>query len=260
MLKNLKLERPLAFVDVETTGLRPASHRIVELSILKIHPDGKREYKSHRLDPEVPIPVDATAIHGITDADVAGEPKFSQYAKSIRDFLDGCDIAGFNVIRFDLPFLEAEFKRAGVEFSRKERQLVDSQIIFHKLEPRDLAAAHVKYCGEEMETTHTAEGDATAAAKILDGQLEKHPGLPKGVRGLCAICYTTPENYVDTDGKFVWLDGEVVCNFGKNTGRRLKDLVEQDPDYLRWIIGKDFTTEVKEMVGKALSGEFPNLP
>ncbi len=261
MLKNLTLERPLAFVDVETTGLRPTSDRIVELSILRIHPDGKREYKSHRINPGTPIPNNATAIHGITDADVAHEPTFPQYANSIRNFLDGCDIAGFNVIRFDLLFLEAEFERARVEFSRKDRQLVDSQVLFHLLEPRDLAAAYMKYCGGEMEITHTAEGDATAAANILDGQLEKHPELPRDVKGLCAMCYTIPEDYVDTDGKFVWLDGEVVFNFGKkHNGRRLKDIVAEDPDYLHWIIDADFTPEVKEMVGKALSGEFPKLP
>ena len=145
MLKNLSLERPLAFIDVETTGLKPSSDRIVELSILKIHPDGKREHKSHRVNPEIPIPAEVAAIHSITDADVIHEPTFLQYAKSIRDFLDDCDIAGFNVIKFDLPFLEAEFKRAGVNFSRQNRQLVDSQVLFHLLEPRDLKRAYLKY-------------------------------------------------------------------------------------------------------------------
>ena len=132
MLKNLKLERPLAFIDVETTGLKPFSDKIVELSILKVHPDGSEEYKSHRVNPGMPIPAEATAIHGITDADAAKEPAFRQYAKSICDFLDDCDIAGFNVIKFDLPFLEAEFARANVDFSRQGRFLVDSQIIFHQ--------------------------------------------------------------------------------------------------------------------------------
>ena len=261
MLKNLTLERPLAFIDVETTGLRPSSDRIVELSILKIHPDGNKEYKSHRINPEVPIPADVTAIHGITDADVACEPKFQQYANSIRDFLDGCDIAGFNVIKFDLPFIEAAFKRAGVDFSRQNRQLIDSQVLYHLMEPRDLKTAYLKYCGREMGMTHTAEGDATAAAEILDAQLEIHPELPRNVSGLCAMCYTVPENYVDPDGKFVWSDGEVVCNFGKkHDGRRLKDIAAEDPDYLRWVARADFTPEVKEMVSKALLGEFPKLP
>ena len=261
MLKNLKLERPLAFIDVETTGLKPNLDRIVELSILKIHPDGNREYKSHRINPDTPIPAEATAIHGITDADVAHEPKFKQYAKSIQDFLDDCDIAGFNVIKFDLPFLEAELKRAGIEFSRQNRHLVDSLVIYHLMDPRDLEAAYLKYCGRELEVTHTAEGDATAAAEILDGQLETHHELPKNVKGLCELCYTIPDNYIDPDGKFIWSDGEVVCNFGKkHNGHRLKDIVAEDPDYLHWIAGADFTAEVKGIIMKALLGEFPKLP
>jgi len=131
MLKNLKLDRPIAFIDVETTGVNPNTDRVVELSVLKVHPDRKRKYHSHRVNPGVPIPAEATAVHGISDADVAKESTFRQYAKSIRDFLEGCDIAGFNVIKFDLPCLEAEFTRAGVEFSRKGRSLVDSMVIYH---------------------------------------------------------------------------------------------------------------------------------
>ncbi|MBN2462652.1 MAG: 3'-5' exonuclease [Dehalococcoidia bacterium] len=260
MLKNITLERPLAFIDVETTGLKPNLDRIVELSILKIHPSGNGEYKSHRINPGIPIPADATAIHGITNADVAHEPKFEQYAKSIRDFLGGCDIAGFNVIKFDLPFVEAELKRAGIEFSRQNRYLVDSQILYHLMDPRDLKAAYLKYCGRELEVAHTAEGDATAAAEILDGQLERHPELPRDVKGLCALCSEIPENYIDPDGKFIWSDGEVICNFGKkHNGRRLKDIAAEDPGYLQWIVRDDFTPEVKEMASKALSGEFPKL-
>ena len=144
MLKNLKLERPIAFIDVETTGTNPNSDRVVELSILRIQPDGKEEYKSHRVNPGMPIPAEATAVHGITNADVTNLPAFRQYAKSVRDFLEGCDIAGFNVIKFDLPCLEAEFARAGVEFSRQGRYLVDSMVIYHQREPRDLASAR---CG-----------------------------------------------------------------------------------------------------------------
>lgn len=260
-MNNLKLERPLAFIDVETTGLRSGVDRIVELSILKIHPNGDREYKSHRINPEVPMPANATAIHGITDDDLVGEPTFDQYAKSIRDFLDDCDIAGFNVIKFDLPFIEAEFNRSGVEFSRQGRQLIDSQVLYHLLEPRDLGAAYLRYCGREMKVRHTAEGDATAAAEILDGQLAKHPELPKHVADLGALCDTIPDNYVDRDGKFIWSGDEIVCNFGKkHNGRTLRDIVNDDPDYLQWITRADFTPEVKEIVTKALSGEFPCIP
>jgi DNA polymerase-3 subunit epsilon len=258
MLKNLKLERPLAFIDVETTGKKPFSDRIVELSILKIFPDGNIEYKSHRVNPQIPIPAETTKIHGITDADVAAEPAFRQYAKSIRDFLEGCDIAGFNVIKFDLPFLEAEFARASVEFTRQNRYLVDSLIIFHKREPRDLQAAYKKYFGKELENAHVAEEDAKAAAQVLDGQLEAYEDLPRDVPGLCGICYEVDESFIDSDGKFVWVEGTAVCNFGKkHNGHRLQDIAAEDPSYLSWILSEDFSPEVKRIVTEALEGRFP---
>lgn len=258
MLKNLKLERPLAFIDVETTGTKPYSDRVVELSILRIQPDGTEEYKSHRVNPEVPIPAEATAVHGITDADVAGEPAFRRYAKGVCDFLEGCDIAGFNVIKFDLPFIETELARAGVEFSRRDRYLVDSMVIFHQRERRDLEAAYRKYCGGEMENAHRAEEDAKASAEVLDGQLEAYGDLPRDVPALCGVCYTVDENNIDADGRFVWVEGEAVCNFSKDhKGRRLKDIVAESPGFLAWIIDKDFSPEVKEIASKALHGEFP---
>jgi DNA polymerase-3 subunit epsilon len=259
MLKNLKLERPIAFIDVETTGMNPNSDRVVELSILRIQPDGREEYKSHRVNPGVPIPADATAVHGITDADVSGLPTFHQYAKSVRDFLEGCDIAGFNVIKFDLPCLEAELARADVEFSRGGRHFVDSMVIFHQRERRDLEAAYHKYCGGEMENAHCAEEDAKAAAQVLDGQLGMYRDLPQDVAGLGSLCYDVPENCVDSEGKFVWKEGEAVFNFGKHTGYTLREVSENNSDYLAWILSKDFSPEVKDIVIKALSGEFPQM-
>lgn len=260
MLKNLKLKRPLAFIDVETTGLSPYSDRIVELSILKIYPDGKEEYKSHRINPGIPIPADATAIHGISDADVASEPFFNQYAKSIRDFIDECDISGFNVIKFDLPFLENEFARANVEFSRQGRYLIDSQVIYHQREPRDLKAAYNKYCGKELENAHNAEEDARASAEILYGQLEQYQDLPRDIAELSALCYSVDESYVDAEGKFIWLDGEAVCNFGKKyRGRKLKDMATIDPEYLAWIANADFSMEVRKIANQALRGIYPEI-
>jgi len=260
-MKNLNLDRPLAFIDVETTGLNPYVDRIVELSILKIHPDGSKEYKSHRVNPEMPIPPEATTVHGITDADVAGEPFFHRYAKSVRDFLDGCDIAGFNVIKFDLPCLEREFIRANIEFTRQGRYLIDSQVIYHKREPRNLEAAYQKYCGKEMVNAHCAEEDAKASAEILNGQLEMYQDLPRDVAGLCALCYKIDVNSIDADGKFIWVEREAVCNFGKkHKGRKLRDISFEDPSYLEWITRSDFSMEVKEMVIKAIDGEFPKPP
>ncbi len=261
MLRNLQLDRPIAFIDVETTGLRPYADRIVELSILKIHPDGSKEYKSHRINPGIPIPPATTAIHGINNADVADEPTFRQYAKGIRDFLENCDIAGFNVIKFDLPCLETEFSRANVEFSRQGRYLIDSQIIFHQREPRSLQAAYQKYCGKEMKNAHSAEEDAKVSAEVLDGQLEMYQDLPRDVSGLCALCYEIEKNYVDTEGKFIWVEGEAVCNFGKkHKGSRLKNITIEDPDYLSWIANADFSIEVKEIARNAMNGEFPEPP
>lgn len=245
---------------METTGTNPHSDRVVELSVLRVQPDGREEYKSHRVNPGVPIPPEATAVHGITDADVANLPAFRQYAKSVSDFLDGCDIAGFNVIKFDLPCIEAEFSRAGVEFSRKGRHLVDSMVIFHQRERRDLEAAYRKYCGGEMDNAHCAEEDAKAAAQVLDGQLEMYEDLPRDVAGLGGLCYVVAENYVDAEGKFVWVDGEAVCTFSReNKGRRLKEIAAENPGFLAWILGKDFSPEVKEIAAKAPHGEFPRL-
>lgn len=259
-MKNLKLGRPLAFIDVETTGLSPYSDRIAELSILKIYPEGAEEYHSRKINPGIPIPPETTAVHGITDEDVAGKPMFRQYAKGIHSFLEGCDIAGFNVIEFDLPFLEAEFARAGVEFSRRGRYLVDSQVIYHQREPRNLEAAYRKYCGREMENAHRAEEDAKAAAEILDGQLEMYADLPRDVSELCALCYRVEEDYIDAEGKFIWVEGEAVCNFGKKyKGRKLRDIAAEDPSYLSWIASADFSTEVREIATKALNGIFPEI-
>jgi DNA polymerase-3 subunit epsilon len=261
VMKNLQLDRPLAFIDVETTGISPYTDRIVELSILKVHPDGTEEYHSRRINPGIPIPPEATAVHGITDEDVANEPEFGRYAKGIRNFLEGCDISGFNVIKFDLPCLETELARVGVEFSRQGRRLVDSMVIYHKRDPRNLEAAYQKYCSREMENAHRAEEDAKASAEVLDGQLEMYQDLPRDVAGLCALCYEVEENAIDAEGKFIWLEGEAVCNFGKkHRGRKLRDIVVEDADYLGWIAGADFSVEVKELVINALRGEFPEPP
>ena len=257
MLEKLKLERPIAFIDVETTGKRPRSARIVELSILRVQPDGSEEYKSHRVNPEVPIPAEAIAIHGITDADVAGEPAFRQYAKGVSEFLGSCDVAGFNVIRFDLPVLEAEFKRAGVAFSRKDRQLVDGMVIFHEKERRDLKAAYLKYCGRELENAHSAKEDARASAEVLMGQLEMYADLPRDVPGLCAFCAKGKENYVDDEGRFVWVEGEAVFSFGPHEGRLLKDIASENPGFLEWMLHRDFPPDVQDIVTNALRGEFP---
>ena len=256
-MKNLRLNRPIAFVDVETTGLSVSQDRIVELTVLKIHPDGTEELKSARLNPTIPIPEEATAIHGITDEDVADKPEFRRYASSLLSFLADCDLGGFGVQRFDLPILEAEFKRAGHTFSRQRRQIIDAQVIYHKLEPRDLTAAYRKYCGKQLENAHTSGGDVRASADVLDAQLVSHPELPRDVGGLHEFCNPIPANAVDAEGKFLWSEGEVVFNFGKYKGKQLKVIAAEDPEYLNWVASSDFSPEIADLATRALGGDFP---
>lgn len=186
-MSNFTLQRPLAFIDVETTGLNPKIDRIIELTILKILPNGTEELMRKRINPEMPILSESYAVHGISDKDVEAEPIFRNYARSLLEFLDSCDLAGFGIVRFDLPFLEAEFRRCGIEFSRKDRYMVDALTIFHQLEPRDLAAAYKKYCGKEMESAHSSHADAKAALEVLEGQLKAHPELPERLVN-CILC------------------------------------------------------------------------
>jgi DNA polymerase-3 subunit epsilon len=264
MLKNLKLERPIAFIDLETTSNRYYADRIIEFSVLKIWPDGTEEYKSRRVNPQMPIAAEATSKHGITNSDLEAEPTFRQLAKGIREFLEGCDLSGFNILEFDLPLLEHEFERVGIEFSRDERQIIDSMAIFHMREPydsnnpRNLKAAYLKYCGKELTNDHSADSDVRASAEVLDDQLEMYGDLPRDVAGLCAVCLKCRENHIDVEGKFAFVDGEAVCTFGRDTkGRRLRDIATEDPGFLRWIMERDFPPEVKEIATKALDGEFP---
>lgn len=258
MLKNLQLERSLAFIDLETTGLNPTDGRIVELSILKLHPDGTEQYKNRRLNPSIPIPSRATAVHGITDADVLYEPRFTDIAKSLHAFLEDCDISGFNIIGFDLKFLAQEFKRAGIAFSLDDRNIIDTEIIFHKYEPRTLQAAYKKYCDKELINAHSAEADTKAAMEILSGQLEMYSDLPHDVTQLSEFCKNKPDNAIDDEGKFVWEDNEATFTFGKHKGRLLRDIATNYPDYLQWLLDKtELSPQLKTIVTNALNGQFP---
>ncbi len=256
-MKALKLNRPVAFIDVETTGLSPSYDRIIELTALKVHPDGTEELKSQRMNPGMQIPAEATAIHGITNEDVADKPEFRQYARSLKDFFDDCDIGGFGVKRFDLPILEAEFKRAGVEFSSEGRFILDALVIYHKLEPRDLFAAYRKYCGKELEGAHGSGVDVKAASEVLDCQLEQHPDLPREVAELDAFCNPRDPNWIDSEGKFVWCEGEAALNFGQYKGRLLRQVVDDDPEYIQWVASADFSTEVKGIAAGSMNAKFP---
>jgi len=255
----LQLQRPLAVIDAESTGLDPRTARIVRLTILKVMPDGPRELKSNLVNPGEAISPGATAVHGLTDDDVADAKPFRAYARSLAAYLDGCDLAGFAIERFDLPLLEAEFRRAGVEFTLQGRAVVDAMAIFHKLEPRDLRAAYRHYAGAELPDIREHDTGARAALDVLEGQVAKHPELPKDPQGLAVWLRGAEPAPVDPEGKFVWSDaGEVLINFGRFRGHRLSALRESQADYLAWVASNaEFSLEVRQIAGAALQGEFP---
>jgi len=259
-LKNLKLERPIIFFDLETTGTDPATDRIVEISGLRVAPDGQREAKTRRINPERPIPPEATAIHKITDDDVRDAPPFRQLAKGLLDWLDGADLAGFNVARFDAPLLDQEFRRCGLDLALPTRRIVDAMAIFHRKERRDLTAAVRFYLDREHEGAHSAEADVTATFEILEAQLERYEDLPNTVEELAQWSRSSRPGAVDPDGKFVWKNGEAVFAFGKHQGKPLKAIARSAPDYLRWITNSDFPDEAKQVVARALEGNFPKAP
>jgi DNA polymerase-3 subunit epsilon len=246
--KNLSLTRPLVVFDAETTGCDLAADRIIELAAVKFLPHAEEPETFHvRLDPGVPIPPQATAVHGITDADVAGGPAFAEVAGGLLTFLGGADLAGFNVKGFDLPLLVAELRRCGQELDLRGVCVLDPLQVFREREPRDLAAAVRLYCGREHEGAHSALADALAAAAVLDGQLARYPDLPRGVpelhRRYCPV---------DLAGRFRLEGGRVALAFGKHAGRRLAEVAAEDPDYLRWMLTKDFLPDAARILREAL--------
>ncbi len=254
---SIKLDRPLVSLDLETTGLDATNDRIVEISCVKIHPDGSREVRTRRLNPGMPISPQATAVHGISDADIAEEPTFVQVGRSLLSFLEGCDITGFNVEQFDLPMLVHEFRRAGLEYPSQPVRVVDSWRIFLAKEPRDLTAAYRFYCGKTLENAHSAEADAQAAADILLAQVQRYDDVPDSIDALHELCHPQHPDWLDPDGRIVWRGEEAVLGFGKYRDRPLKALVREAPDYLRWMCGANFSQEVASIIKAALNGDFP---
>ncbi|NNM32118.1 MAG: 3'-5' exonuclease [Gemmatimonadetes bacterium] len=256
MLKlPFELERPVAFFDLETTGLSLSRDRIVELAIIRISPQGDVYERVRRLNPEMPIPPEAAAVHGITDDVVQDEPTFRQIAKNLAAILDPCDLGGFNIRRFDLPILLAEFRRAGVEFEVKDRRIIDMKMIFHREEPRDLSAAARFYLGRDHQDAHTALGDIRTTAAVLTAQLEHYPHLPRDLDGLHAYCDEMDPFETEFDRWFSQEDRGLVFRRGKHKGSTIDDVAQSAPDYLEWMMGADdMPAEVLDVVRQALSG------
>ena len=254
---ELVLERPLVFFDIESTGTNPYRDRIVEIAVIKVMPDGSREDVVRRINPCIPIPAGASAVHGIYDADVADCPTFDVVAHNLYKYLEGCDLAGYNIVKFDVPMLQEEFKRCGLELSMKERKLIDVFNIFCRLYPRNLSAAYKFFCNGNLEDAHSALADTDATVSVLFGQLAKHPELPREMAGLAEFSAARDADFVDSEGRLKFSGDEVVINFGKNSGRRLRDLASEDPGFLRWMLRSDFSDEVKTVIKNALAGEYP---
>jgi DNA polymerase-3 subunit epsilon len=254
---ELVLERPLVFFDIESTGTNPYRDRIVEIAVIKVMPDGSRQEVVRRINPSMPIPAGASAVHGIYDADVADCPTFDVIAHNLYNYLEGCDLAGYNIVKFDVPMLQEEFKRCNLELNMRDRKLIDVFNIFCRLYPRNLSAAYKFFCGGDLEDAHSALADTDATVAVLLGQLAKHPELPREMAGLAEFSAARDADFIDSEGRLKFSGDEAVINFGKNSGRRLRELAEEDPGFLRWMLRSDFSDEVKEIIKNALAGEFP---
>lgn len=253
--KHLRYERPVVIIDLETTGTFVDQDKIIEISVLKLVPGKEPILKTYRVNPGTPIPAEATALHGIGDADVVDKPNFWTIAPELLNLLGDSDLVGFNVERFDLPLLIKEFKRAGISFSAEGKKVIDVQNIYHKKEPRDLSAAYKFYCDKEHSAAHSSEGDVIAALEILDAQVARYGDLPKDVEGLGAYCDKKDPSWVDPDGKLVWKNGEIIFNFSKYRGKSLKEMCRDEPDFLKWILNTDFKLALKKIIKDALNGK-----
>jgi len=252
---KLKLKNPLAFFDLETTGTSISKDRILEIAIIKMMPNGERITKVKRLNPEMPIPIETSLIHGIYDEDVKDAPTFKSIAKSLAQFLEGSDLSGFNIIKFDVPMLIEEFLRADVSFSVDKRKLIDSQKIFHFMEKRNLSAALKFYCGKTLENAHEAEADTLASLEILEAQVERYDdmqvmdnlGKELGTikNDMAVLHELTSSNMVDLAGRMVYKDGAAFFNFGKHRGKKVLDVFEKESSYFDWMMNGDFPLDTK---------------
>lgn len=240
----LQLSKPLAVIDLETTGVNLSADRIVEIAIVKIQPDGTRLVKRKLLNPEIPISATSAELHGITNEMVKDAPTFRQVANEIRQFLENCDLAGYNSNRFDIPLLAEEFLRVGLDFDFKGRRLLDVQKIFHMMEQRTLSAAYKFYCGKIHDGAHGAEADAQATWEVLVAQIEKYPQLGKTLESI--ITCIGDDDIVDFARRMIMENGTEIFNFGKHKGRPVADVLKAEPQYYDWMMKGDFPMHTKQ--------------
>ena len=269
IMMELIKERPLVFFDLEATGVNILNDRIVEISVVKIFPDGRREVKTRRINPEMHIPEEASAIHGIYDKDVANEPTFRAISKNFFIYLEDCDLGGYNITKFDIPMLTREFSRAGLTFTTANRRIIDAYNIFCRMEPRNLSAAYKFFCGKDMKDAHSAEADTLATVEIFEGEIKRYSQMtredypediekwPETLDEFHTFCNQRMIDSIGPDGRFKWKNGEAVVAFGKNAGTSLRRIAIDNPDFLRWILRSDFSVEVKNIASVALKGIFP---
>ena len=244
---ELKLGKPICFFDLETTGTNVAKDRIVEISILKVYPNGNKESRTWLVNPEMTIPDEVIAVHGISNEKVANEPTFKELAKEIFNIIKDCDLAGFNSDRFDIPLLAEEMLRAEIDFDLKNMFSVDVQTIFHKMEKRTLAAAYKFYCDKDLTDAHSAEADTTATYEVLLSQLDRYPELENNVKKLAE--FSTHRKFADFAGFISFNeDDEEIFSFGKHKGKKVLEVLDQEPGYFGWILNADFPLYTKKVL------------
>ncbi|GAO44271.1 3'-5' exonuclease [Flavihumibacter petaseus] len=250
----LQLQKPLAFIDLETTGTNLGTDRVVEIAIVKINKDFSRQVKRKLINPEMPIPPAASEIHGITDEVVKDAPAFRQVANELKQFLDNCDLGGYNSNRFDIPLLVEEFLRSGLEFDMNNRKLLDVQRIFHLMEQRTLSAAYKFYCNKNLDGAHSAEADAQATWEVLEAQLIRYPQLGDNIDSI--VKFTGEDQVVDFARRFVLSNGVEVFNFGKHKGKPVVDVLKAEPQYYDWMMKGDFPLHTKQKLTEIFNRTF----
>lgn len=256
MMTGLQLQRPIAFFDLETTGLDQAKDRIIEIAIIKWNPDGSLDEYERRVNPERPISPESSTIHGIYDADVANEPTFKEIAHEVANFIKNCDLGGYNSNKFDLPVLAEEFLRAGHTVDFQTRKLVDVQQVFYKKEPRTLAAAYKFYCDQELINAHSALADVKATVEVLQSQLQRYQDI--GNTAAALHDFTGSGEIVDYARRIIKKDEDYYFNFGKHKGKKVIDVLRIEPQYYDWIMQSDFTLHTKQCLSEILKGMYFN--